>query len=294
MVDVRRNISAGPVAENKKNKKFLIIRAKAGKIRGLLSLFIQIINNLQYCDENNMIPIIDITGSEYWLFDSSVGNNVWEYYFYPVSSSKISPEESEYASFILPVSVSDKPLSEIENQWDDHFLDNREYYNRTILKHLRIKEHIIESVDIFYNNNMKHNKNTLGVQIRGTDTAAISVPINTYIQEIHSYLKEHQVTKIYVASDTYEALEKVKECFPELVIFYDCIRQTNFNGGKLHGESWKRPGFKSPKDVGEEALIETLLLSKCDYIIHTKSSVAIAALLFNPQIGHTFLRRPTK
>ena len=295
MPDVRRNITSTSM-KNTETKKFMVIRAKYGRIRGLLSIFIQIVNNLKHCDENNITPVIDLVGEKYWLFDSNIGDNIWEYYFHPISDydlDMIDEKECDFTTFFLPVNASDKPMSEVEKNWDYSFLDNRKYYNEIISSHIKIKEHIIDTVDLFYTNNMK-NENVLGVQIRGTDTAKIAVPIKDYIQEVDTLLKSHNVTKIYVASDTHEALEAVKDRFSDLVISYNCRRQLKFDGNKIHGGDWKNLGFKSPKDVGDEALIETLLLSKCNHIIHTKASIAIAALLFNPQISHTYLKRPAE
>ncbi len=295
MADVRRNITSNSM-DTKETKKFMVIHAKSGKIRGLLSIFIQVINNLKYCDENNIVPVIDLKGRKYWLFDSDIEGDIWEYYFYPISEynvSTIDEKECDFTTFLLPVNASAGPISEEEKNWVYSFLDNRKYYNKTILSHIKIKEHIIKAVDSFYNNNMK-GENILGVQIRGTDTVKIAVPINDYIQEINSYLKDHDITKIYVSSDTHEALGVVKDHFPNLIIFYNCIRQSKFNGKKIHGGDWKKLGFKSPKDVGDEALIETLLLSKCSHIIYSKSSIAVAALMFNPQMSHTYLKRPTE
>jgi len=39
----------------------------------------------------------------------------------------------------------------------------------------------------------------------------------------------------------------------------------------------------------EEVIIDMLLLSECDFLVHSLSSVAIAALIFNPSLQHEYL-----
>ena len=133
---------------------------------------------------------------------------------------------------------------------------------------------------------------TLGIQIRGTDTIKYGLKIQDYIDETHKYLKDNSATKIYVASDTHEALNVFKKEFDGMgnVIHLPLFRQKNYIGASINGRNnWSKAGFKSPKDAGDEILKETMLLSRCYHIIHQKSSVALCALIMNINTTNTFM-----
>ena len=75
-----------------------------------------------------------------------------------------------------------------------------------------------------------------------------------------------------------EAIKKIKS----KVIYYKCYRSPD-----------KMPiHCKSPNkaQVGEDVLIEAMLLSKCSKLIHSISNVSTAALFFNPELKHILLR----
>ena len=116
--------------------------------------------------------------------------------------------------------------------------------------------------------------------------------IQDYIDETHKYLKDNPATKIYVASDTHEALNVFKKEFDGMgnVLHLPLTRQKNYIGASINGRNnWSKAGFKSPKDAGDEILKETMLLSRCSHIIHQKSSVAMCALIMNINTTNTFM-----
>lgn len=42
-------------------------------------------------------------------------------------------------------------------------------------------------------------------------------------------------------------------------------------------------------EMGEDVLVETMLLSRCNHFVHTISNVSTAALFFNPDLEHTMM-----
>ena len=278
-------------------KKILRINAKDGHLRGLMSYLLQVLNNLKWCEENKFTPLVDLSGPGYWLHDKEYGDNMWEYFFAPVSDITLEPTEEEVEEerkdeitrFLLPVNGYDKQV--ILYEWMRYFTETRKDLNEIFKKYIKVRKDIVEDVEIFWAKNM-FNERVLAVQIRGTDTIKYGLKIQDYIDETHKYLKDNSATKIYVASDTHEALNVFKKEFDGMgnVIHLPLFRQKNYIGASINGRNnWSKAGFKSPKDAGDEILKETMLLSRCYHIIHQKSSVALCALIMNINTTNTFM-----
>ena len=283
-------------------KKILRINAKDGHLRGLMSYLLQVLNNLKWCDENEYTPLVDLSGPSYWLHDKEYGDNMWEYFFAPVSDITLEPTEEEVEEerkdeitrFLLPVNGYDKQV--ILYEWMRYFTETRKDLNEIFKKYIKVRKDIVEDVEIFWAKNM-FNERVLAVQIRGTDTIKYGLKIQDYIDETHKYLKDNSATKIYVASDTHEALNVFKKEFDGMgnVIHLPLFRQKNYIGASINGRNnWSKVGFKSPKDAGDEILKETMLLSRCYHIIHQKSSVALCALIMNINTTNTFMLEQMK
>jgi hypothetical protein len=152
-----------------------------------------------------------------------------------------------------------------------------------------MKPDLSNKINQFYNTNMK-NKKILGVHIRSTDMKKNNnLQIDDYITEIQKYLKSNDIDYIYLATDTYESLNKMKQNFKN-IIHYNCTRQNDYSGIPIHGgDRWKSLNFKSPKLVGDESIIETTLLSKCDHLIHAQSSISMCAIFMNIDLTFTYL-----
>ena len=278
--------------------RVLRINAKDPHLRGLMSYLLQVLNNIKWCEENERTPLVDLSGPSYWLYDKEYGDNLWEYFFAPVSDVSLVPTEEEVEEetrvdevtrFLLPVKGYDKQV--ILYEWMRYFTETREDLNKIFKKYVMIREDLVDMVEDYWRQNMM-GEVTLGIQIRGTDTTKYGLKIQDYIDETNKYLKDKLVTKIYVASDTHEALTAFKKEFDGKgnVLNLDLTRQKNYIGASINGRNnWSIAGFKSPKDAGDEILMETMLLSRCSHIIHQKSSVAMCALIMNINTTNTFM-----
>ena len=279
-------------------KKVLRINGKDPHLRGLMSYLLQVLNNLKWSDENEYTPLVDLCGPSYWLHDKEYGDNIWEYFFAPVSDVSLVPTEEEVEEetrvdevtrFLLPVKGYDKQV--ILYEWMRYFTETRKDLNKIFKKYVMIREDIVDTVEDYWRQNMM-GEVTLGIQIRGTDTTKYGLKIQDYIDETHKYLKDKLVTKIYIASDTHEALTAFKKEFDGKgnVLHLDLTRQKKYHGASINGRNnWSIAGFKSPKDAGDEILMETMLLSRCSHLIHQKSSVAMCALIMNINTTNTFM-----
>lgn len=117
-------------------------------------------------------------------------------------------------------------------------------------------------------------KDTLGVQVRGTDKKVeISPPsVDRIIDHISKIICENRsIKKIYVATDDANYLFPIKEKFKDQVIF-DIEKDISYDGNPLHysGDRNKR---------NEQVLEDAYLLSKVDHFLYSFSNVSQLALI---------------
>jgi hypothetical protein len=145
----------------------------------------------------------------------------------------------------------------------------------------------------------------IGVHARGTDATSKeeirphrqgSLVLSKYVAEILRLLETRPTARIFVATDDQSSLEYFREVFGDRVLAYDSIRHERGEAAGKGPTGWIMPAYiagdrdRAAKN-GEEAVIEYLLLSRCDHLVHNGSSLARTALLNAPQLPHTNMHR---
>ncbi|UCC94821.1 MAG: O-fucosyltransferase family protein [Candidatus Omnitrophota bacterium] len=251
---------------------------------GFFSNFLAVLAKLRECEKAEATPVVfwgkycyDNKSCQNPYWEEKYGKNVWEYYFEPVSNYRLNDIENnlhaDNMEFIeTPKLFTRKSCESIRKT--AHFY---------IKKYIKIRLHIMEKVEKYYDCHMK-NHHVLGVHMRGTDRCMdefvqqCSPLPSAYIKQIDKYLKIHSKAIIFVATDSNVLLNAIRERYPDRVIYYNSIRsETNIDS--VH---WTTVG--SPYQKGEDVLIECMLLSKCDFLIRSISNVSTASLYFNPEL----------
>ena len=83
---------------------------------------------------------------------------------------------------------------------------------------------------------------------------------------------------IVLATDDAEAVKGFKEAFGARLIVQDSVKRTLASKREVHFRDWGQLSLSDAEDV----LVDTLLLSRCDLLIHASSSVSTVASLLNP------------
>lgn len=259
---------------NSENNKFVI---GARKGCGLFSDFFTVINNLRWAEKNNKTPVV------YWGKDSSYyqdktyngKSNAWEYYFYPISKLSYKGDEKIFNGYEDPngefifYGISD--VYELN-------INNRILYNSYIKKYIKIQSNIQNRIDQFYSEKMKGKKN-IGIHLRGTNKFWEVLPVNPLcILKKAKELDKNNEYQIFIATDEEKLLKFAEDFFKDKTIIY-YNSQRSIDGTPLYFYK-----DKSNPLLGEEVLIETVLLSKCDFLLHPFSNVSYAACSFNPYI----------
>jgi len=256
------------------------------------------------------------------FFEKARGPNAFEYYFRPLcenppsqlAAPKLTCEQREQVHRVLPWAVrtyyygrndpqSSSPTNgswaEFNEQW---YRKQRTEGARLVSKYLRLQPSIearLEQLSVSLlgraggpsrrpNGVTLPRSPTLGVHLRGTDkgkyiqTAGSGRQVlpSEYIPYVHAFLEAHPNGSVFVATDSPSFLSEVQERWPQSRVRYqrEVLRmETNiaFSAGK-HSNYRK----------GEEVLLDMLLLSRCDFLLHAASGVAEFAIYFNPKLHH--------
>jgi hypothetical protein len=85
---------------------------------------------------------------------------------------------------------------------------------------------------------------------------------------------------IFLATDDAEALGVFKRAFGSRLIVRDNVQRTTSDAAEVHFRDWDRLSITDAEDV----LVDTVLLSKCDVLVHASSSVSTVASIMNPAL----------
>lgn len=244
---------------------------------GLFSCFFGVLNALLVCEKENKIPVVYWhKNSLYYQEEGFNGSaNVWEYYFEPLSEYGYDPQIriNMLGGTFFYFTKQDQPT--------------RDKAHKLISSYIKLKPSVQQKIDDFYEHHMV-GKRTIGIHLRGTDRGTYkknednSFPLlKTIAQTALQHADEE--TQFLIASDDQELLDSMVQLLDHYpVIYYPCFR--SLNGKGLHNGIHTDNQAPSRAQLGEDVLVEGLLLAKCGILLHTSSSVSTAVLYFNPNI----------
>jgi len=247
------------------------------------------------------------------LYSSAEVKNPWQCYFEPLNEFSVDEAlTSEHEiSDTFQVGFHDLDIKSLENKfliYNLHsytplttwlyFLDgktilfkkHRQVVGHYIKKYVKVKSEIQNKINNFTNKH--YTDDMIGVHIRGTDKKTESsigqrpfITIENYLKCIEVALEDKPNATLFIASDNNEAIKQIFLNFKKnKKVVYNCTRMQSYTSATpVHLSS-----FAGPK-AGEEALIDCMLLSKCNHIICTDSNLSAAALYFNPDASCTFV-----
>lgn len=264
---------------------------------GFFVNLLYVINGIIFAEENDLIPFVFISNPDLPFYDPIHGQNIWEYYFQPITDidyhSIPSNEVCELSSQLIAThhfhqhyqagvqvypykaGIHADKLSSYDKNW---FLSMRHKAHKVIKKYVRIKPHVIEKVERFYNSYLYHDR-VLGIHVRATDKQAHiggrQILSEEYFPHIDNYFRKYPGARLFCATDSPRELEKIKNRYPEKSWYYDSLRDERNIFKVATSDNYKK---------GEDALIDSLLLSKCDFLMKSSSAVSEFSVYFNPEL----------
>ena len=267
---------------------------------GFCAMLTYTLNGIRMAVRDGAIPVVYYgRGATRFFYDPSRGDNVWEYYFEPVSSpsyeqlraaierNEITPDRVHSFTRRQICDWHHSDRDRIATFWAKDVPDDpaawmeakRALAREYVAKFVRAKPHIVAKVDAFWNAWIRP-EFTIGVHIRGTDFAyAEPTSPQAYFDAIDRYLaaRGNEPYRIFLATDQNQFVDLFRRRYGERVVAYDCLRSNR-----------ARPAFKfsseSPYRRGEDVLIDVLLLSRCNFLFKGAAAVGECALWFNPAL----------
>jgi hypothetical protein len=246
------------------DKIFYVIRRSPGA--GLFSNLIYVLNHLDIANKHNFIPIIDMENYPTIYNERKSINgtkNSWLYYFEPVSNYSIN---NVYRSKNVILST---------NRFYDVF--SHKIYNKKNLlklsKNIIIKKNIKLKADNFIRNTKLNKCKTLGIHYRGTsykDAANHPFP-PTYkqlVKKIDSLVAKNKFDKIFFSTEDKGMFDQITKKYRNKIFFYNSFRSEKDDAFK----KYSRPNHRFK--LGEEILIESLILSKCNTFLFVETNVS--------------------
>ncbi len=254
--------------------------------RGFFGCFISALNNIAWCEKNNVTPLV--FWDEHSCYYDPAGyngqtKNAWEYYFEQVSAGSYGQGNVQWQGWF---DLAGQGISVIKDLGEKYSTKKyRDSVNALIKKYIKIKPEVTKKVESFYQSHVA-GKKTIGMHIRGTDkfTEVKPVSIDMFLDAARELAKQYPNCQFLIATDEETILQEIRTKLPGKSIYYNSYRTST--GEPLHTQT---KGYSKAK-LGEEVLIEALLLARCDAFIHTVSNVSMAVLFFNPNLHHFLLR----
>ncbi|MDX1645420.1 MAG: hypothetical protein R3244_13785 [Thermoanaerobaculia bacterium] len=285
--------------ERSEQKVFVMNLSLKGSGFGLCIL--DTINQIRYCERENLIPVALYDASaESHFYDPEHGDSMWEQYFEPLGEYSARDLELRADDPRHPLRADNRielDRSEIIEMFEQHedslfawpygrwrrgdledieswYADQRAKGRQIVRRYIRPRAEIAAKVDDFWQAKLEGSY-VLGVQIRGTDLHyAPPVSPAEYFESIDRRIGEHPDLKIFLATDQRQYVEVMRDRYGERLVSYDVLRSDD-----------EVAPFKmdaSPYKKGEDVLIDILLLARSDHLLRGASHVAEMAMYFGP------------
>ncbi len=234
---------------------------------GFFNIFNTILGTLDFYDRDPTCNglIIDFENKGLY-YDPNYGSNWFEYYFEPISCDITSTAKKFPLYRKITFSVSSQ------------FIMSRKRGYELIQKYIRIKPTIQMKLNAFTETYFKDN-HVIGIHYRGTDKK-VDGPLIPYEEVCDVLALEVHVNSnvlFFVATDDENFLMFIQEKFPGHIISTSAFRS---NSSKpIH-----YPRSKNAYQLGQDALLDCLLLAQCSKLYRTTSNLSSCSLKFNPSM----------
>jgi hypothetical protein len=242
------------------------------------------INGIRFAERNGLSAYVD-WNARCLYYDRTVGANAWDYYFrdntFDFSGQALRvklatpyrPGAEEFAAY-SGLSVTTSVHHALDRFCTPHPL-------------------ILDQVDKFIAAHFSP-KHTLGVHVRLTDAAKgfegrKAVESTQFRNAVEAWLRQRSNhARVFLATDDELLVKHFHHWFGDYVIFQSCLRSRD--GTSIHGHydgGVEGSGYRK----GFEAMIDALLLSRCDHLICSASRLTWYVLCVNPHLRYTDLSR---
>lgn len=279
----------------------IIIKTLKYKPNGLFAnIIIQIVGYLSGLEKLNIYPFFDIKSN---LYGISPNFNIFDNYlllnYNYQNNNNFNFDILEINKYVKTTTDNDNIIIYEEDIRKSklNYIINCIEANRIFFKYFKFPESIIHDVSLFIK--PYENKNILGLHYRGTDkmqtefgkgySEASYFSFDNLIKILNNFIKIRNVDVLFIATDNPNIIQKIKNNIDIPIInFY-----LNFNidnDKSFHNKKFSNE--KEKKEMGLSALRDTLMLSKCTYVLKYCSQMSAFAKIINPDLEIYRLNKP--
>ncbi|MFM0300538.1 hypothetical protein PQQ99_10505 [Paraburkholderia sediminicola] len=237
---------------------------------GFFSVLQMVLFILMYCDEKCLTPCISARGG---LYGDAEGKLDWLSVFFesvhPASGAALTHK-------VRTSTVRDLVQLGFRQRYEARL--QLRSASELFFAHYRPAAHIYEEVDSICRK-LGIGTTTLGAHFRGTDKTLEAIPVSwgSFCRQVESTLTENpQFTDIFISSD--------EQAFIDFFIVWPFSKPVRVAPAKhlargstpVHFSGY--PGL----EIGREALVSSLLLANCGFLVKTPSYLSAWSKIFNP------------
>jgi hypothetical protein len=158
----------------------------------------------------------------------------------------------------------------------------RRDYGRAYRGHVVVREEIRKRVEALASERMA-GRFCVGVHVRHPDHA-VELPrpvpsIEQFVAQTRRLVPRDKRAVVVLATDVTDAVERFSDAFGDRLVVQSAAART----------SWQEPQLQHAQpaarlDLGTEVLVDTLLLARCDVLLHVVSNIATAVGYINPAL----------
>jgi len=268
-----------PIAVKRRSKKQLLAINLDSDWLGLGARIVATIELLMYAEENKLVLKMKYgyrrRGDDYNYFDDLFENIIPE-------KEQIENKQINYTHI--------RTVFELDLKKNYNKLLDCELANNLLNRHFKINDAILKEVDIFSDYHFKGSK-VLGLHYRGTDKIGEAPKVD--LDFVYNFILETLDTstvkfdKLFISSDELSCIELFqKRKLPLEIISRDDVYRSS------DGQQFHRNPSNNISVINQEALINCLLLSKCNLLIKTASILSDCCKIFNPDLEMIILNEP--
>lgn len=257
-----------------KGKTFYIIRRKFNS-SGIFSNIIFVLDHLKYAYKKNYIPVIDMENFPTVYNEKNLINkskNSWDYYFKPISKYSLS-------NIYKSASVYFSNNSRITTR---EFNEDKKLH-KIFFKKILFKKEIIKRYRFLKKKIFKKNNKIMGVHVRGTLQRIVTnhpLPPNPRDLVIKAFeiFENNKCKKLLLVTEDKLYLKYFKKVFKKKLVYLNTPRSDArmLGSHNKHFENYNRIHHRYK--LGKETIIDCLLLSNSDILMHTVSNVSSFAV----------------
>jgi hypothetical protein len=246
---------------------------------GFFSHLNRVINHLHHSlgrDGCSAIRVDWRAGAEmpFFVYGTPEDGELWQRFFEPLAFPSMPLEERttwEYADLSI-TGLHAYEMYKQGSRW-------RTAYGCAFSDHVRVRDELRRAASELWRDGGA-DEQSVGVHFRhpghGHECPRPIPPVEDFIERTRGLLRRRRGGSVVLATDVHEAVEKFQSAFGDRLLVQPGVARAHARG--FHADRNVEPSVA----LGEQALIDALLLARCEVMLHTVSNLPTAVGYMNP------------